>query len=154
MPHTRAEVIRRATSEFRKLDRLVAGITAAQWRAPLPRPETKDPWTVKDALVHITYWKEGVALSARGQHYPPGERKLNITDRNRLIYRRWHARSPKEVLAWHRQVQSDLLAALGGAPDRWYSRGDRGPDWPSDLDAHSAAHRVKDIVRALKTGKG
>ena len=129
MPHTRAEVIRRATSEFRKLDRLVAGITAAQWRTPLPRPETKDPWTVKDALVHITYWKEGVALSARGQHYPPGERKLNITDRNRLIYRRWHARSPKEVLAWHRQVQRELLGAPR-APDRWYSRPGRRETGP------------------------
>jgi len=153
MGHTRAEVIKRATREFKLLDRLVAGLSAAEWRRPVPRSETKDPWTVKDALAHITHWKEGVALSARGQHRPPNERKLNITDGNRLVYARWRRRSPKEVLAWHRQVQADLLAALRAAPDRWYSRGDRGPDWPFDLDGHSAEHRVKDIARSLKKGK-
>jgi hypothetical protein len=57
------------------------------------------------------------------------------------------------VLLWHRQVHVDLLAALRAAPDRWYSRRDRGPDWPFDLDGHSAEHRVKDIERALTRGK-
>ena len=153
MHHNRDEVIERTIQEYELLDKLVAGLTDEEWERALLRPETKDPWTVKDALAHITHWKEGVALSARGQHRPPNERKLNITDGNRLVYARWRRRSPKEVLAWHRQVQADLLAALRAAPDRWYSRGDRGPDWPFDLDGHSAEHRVKDIARALKKGE-
>jgi hypothetical protein len=149
MRHTRAEVIQRATREFKLLDRLVAGLTTAAWKRPVPRSETKDPWTVKDALAHITYWKAGVVLSARGQRRPPDERKRNLTDLNHFIYMRWRDRSPKEVLAWHRQVQRDLLAALREAPGAWYTRRSRGPDWPFDLEGHSAEHRLKDIERTV-----
>ena len=48
MPHTRSEVIKRANREFKLLDHLVAGLTAAEWKKLVPRPETKDPWTVKE----------------------------------------------------------------------------------------------------------
>jgi hypothetical protein len=153
MRHTRAEVIRRAEGEFKLLARLVAKLTAAEWKKPLARSETKDPWTVKDALAHIAYWKSGVAISARGQRRPPDERKLNVTDRNHLIYLRWRKRSPREVLAWHRQVHRDLLKALREAPAEWFSRASRGPDWPFDLDGHSEEHRLRDIERALKQSK-
>jgi hypothetical protein len=153
MRHTRAEVIRRANREFKLLDGLVAGLTSAQWKTPVPRPETKDPWTVQDALAHITYWKSGVTLSARGQRRPPKERKLEIPERNHLIYVRWRSRPPREVLAWHRRVHAELLAALREAPTEWYSRRDRGPGWPGDLDGHSTAHRLRDIQRALKREK-
>ena len=153
MRHTRAEVIRRATQEFKLLDRLVARLTAAQWKKRVPRSETKDPWTVKDVLAHITYWKAGVALSARGQHQPKELSKLNITDGNRLVYMRWRKRPAKEVLAYHRQVQRDLLKALREAPEDWFTRKGRGPDWPFDMDGHSANHRLKDIERALAPRK-
>jgi hypothetical protein len=154
MRHTRAEVIRRTIREFELLDRLVARLKADQWKRRLLRPETRDPWTVKDALAHITHWKANTARVIRKQPVPPEERGLNVDDGNRLIYLRWRKRSSKEVLAWHRQVQADLLAALRGAPAEWFSRKDRGPDWPFDLDGHSAYHRVKDIERALAQGKG
>jgi hypothetical protein len=135
------------------LDRLVSGLTAAEWSKPVPRPETKEAWTVKDALAHITYWREGVALSARRQRRPPEESRLNITDGNHLIYARYHRRSARDVLAWHKRVQADVLKALREAPDEWFSRPSRGSNWPSDLDVHSAKHRVKDIERALAKGK-
>ncbi len=150
MRHTRAEVIKRATQEYKLLDKLVAKLTPAQWKRLVPRPETKDPWTVKDSLAHVAYWKSMVTLSARGQHQPPELRKLNIGDGNRLIYLRWRKRPPKDVLAWHRQVQRDLLKALREAPSDWFTRRSRSSDWPFDLDGHSANHRVKDIERALK----
>ncbi len=153
MRHTRDEVIKRTIREFKLLDRLVANLSDKDWKRRLPRRETKDPWTVKDGLAHITHWKANVARSARGQRTPPEERGLNITDGNRLIYRRWRRRSPKEVLAWHRQVQKDVLKALREAPAEWFSRRSRGPDWPYDLDRHSAEHRVKDIQGALAKGK-
>jgi hypothetical protein len=153
MRHTRAEVIKRCIREFRLLDRLVAGFKAAEWKKAVPRPETKDPWTVKDALAHITYWKSGVTLSARGERRPPEERTLKLTDRNRLIYLRWRKRPAKEVLAWHRQVQVELLLALRQAPDNWYSRPSREPNWPFDLDGHSSEHRLRDIERALAREK-
>ncbi len=153
MAHTREEVIQRAVREFRLLDRLVAGLTPAEWRKPVPRPETKERWTVKDALAHITYWKSGVVLAARGERRPPEVRGLNITEHNHLIYARYHKRPPREVLAWHRQVQADLLKALKEAPDEWFTRPSRGDNWPYDLDGHSAEHRLKDIRQALAKRK-
>lgn len=149
MIHTREEVIERTIREFELLDRLAASLTDEDWNLPLPRPGTKDPWTVKDVLAHITHWKADIARSARRQRIPPEERGLNITEGNRLIYLRWHDRSPQEVLAWHRQVQQDVLAALRDAPEVWFSGRERKADWPYDLEGHSADHRVKDIERAL-----
>jgi hypothetical protein len=149
MRHTRDEVIDRTIREFDLLDHLVAGLSTEEWELPLGRPEGKDPWTVKDALAHVTHWRAGVARSARGQRLPEEERGLSIGNGNHLIYMRWRDRSPQDVLAWHRQVQEDVLAALRAAPDKWFSGRERNPDWPGDLDSHSANHRTKDIERAL-----
>jgi len=149
MRHTRDEIIARTIQEFDLLDQLVAHLSEADWQRPVPRPETKDPWTVKDALAHITHWKADVIRTIHGERRPPEERGLNITAGNRLVYERWHNRSPEEVLAWHRQVQADLLSALRAAPDDWFSGKDRGPEWPNDLDGHSSYHRVRDIEQAL-----
>jgi hypothetical protein len=149
MRHSREEVIERTIREFALLDHLVAGLTNADWGRFLLRPETKEPWTVKDALAHITHWKADVARSARRQRIPPEERGLNETEGNHLVYVRWRDRSPEEVLAWHRQVQEDVLAALRAAPEEWFSGRERRPEWPFDLDGHSTYHRVKDIEQAL-----
>ena len=150
MRHNREEVIKRTIQEFELLDHLVANLTNEEWNRLLRRSESKDPWTIKDALAHITHWKADVARSARRQRRPIEERGLNINQGNHLVYLRWHNRSPQEVLAWHRQVQKDVLAALHEAPEEWFSGRERGPDWPGDLDGHSAYHRVKDIESALK----
>ena len=134
------------------MDRLVAGLTAAEWRQAVPRPAAKEPWTVKDALAHITYWKAGVAREARGRRMPP-EQSLKPTELNHRVYVRYHKRSAREVLEWHRRVQEDLLRALQEAPDEWFSRPGRRDNWPYDLDGHSAEHRVNDIRRALAKRK-
>ena len=149
MRHTREEVIQRAIQEFDLLDQLVTNLSEAEWQRPLLRPETKDPWTVKDALAHVTHWKADVIRAIRGGRRPPEERGLNWTDGNRLIYLRWRDRSPQEVLAWHRQVQADVLSALRAAPEAWFTGKDRHPDWPNDLVSHVTYHRIKDIQQAL-----
>lgn len=151
MRHTREEVIERTIKEYELLDQMVANLTDEEWGRPLARSETKDPWTVKDALAHITHWKADIARSARGQRQPLEERGLNITDGNRLVYLRWRDRSPQDILKWHRQVQEDVLAALREAPDKWYDGRERQPEWPNDLDGHSAYHRVKDMEQALRS---
>ena len=150
MRHTREEVIQRTIREFELLDHLVANLTPEDWQRLLPRPEAKESWTVKDALAHITHWKADVARSIRRQRTPAEERGLGITEGNHLIYLRWRDRSPQEVLAWHRQVQQDVLAALNEAPAAWFSAKERRPEWPYDLTGHSTDHRVKDIERALR----
>jgi Mycothiol maleylpyruvate isomerase N-terminal domain len=150
MRHTREEVIQRVLQEFEQLDRLVTDLTDEEWQRLLLRPESKDPWTVKDGLAHITHWKANTARVIRRQPKPAEERELNVNDGNHLVYLRWHDRSPQDVLAWHRQVQQDVLAALREAPEEWFNSREHAPDWPGDLDGHSAFHRVKDIERALR----
>ena len=153
MRHKREEVIERTIREFELLDKLVANLTDEDWELLLPRPETKDPWTVKDGLAHITHWKANMARSARRQPIPPEERGLGESEGNHLIYMRWRDRSPQEVLAWHRQVQEEALKALREAPEEWFSGRERRARWPFDLDGHSTYHRVKDIEQALATRK-
>ncbi len=153
MKHTRSEVIKRTILEFKALDRLVSDLTPAEWRKPVPRPETKERWTVKDSLAHITYWKAGVAISARGQRRPSIGRGLNITQENHILFARYQTLPARQVLVWHRQVQKDLLRALRAAPNDWFKRPNLGADWPFDLDGHSAAHRVRDIEAALGAGQ-
>jgi hypothetical protein len=154
MRHNREEVIERIKQEFELLDQLVTNLKDDDWERLLIRPETKDPWTVKDALAHITHWKADVVRSIRKQRIPTEERGLTINDSNHLVYMRWRDRSPAEVLAWHRQVQEEALAALREAPEEWFNGRERKPEWPGDLDGHSAYHRVKDIERALAAKSG
>ena len=150
MRHTREEVIKRIIREFKHLDRLVNNLNDEAWNSLLTRSETKDPWTVKDALAHITHWKADAVRKIKKKRIPVEEKGLNWTDGNRLIYERWRDRSPQEVLAWHKQVQDDVLAALQAAPEEWFSGRERRLEWPFDLDGHSSYHRVKDIEDALK----
>ncbi len=149
MWHSRQEVIDRTIAEFNQLEALLAGLSAADYELPLPRPEGKDPWTIKDAVVHIAHWKANATRFIKKEPRPVDERRLQANETNHLIYLRWRDRPVEEVLAWHRQVQQELLAALHSAPEKWFSGREHAPEWPFDLDGHSASHRVKDIERAL-----
>jgi hypothetical protein len=151
MRHTRDEVVDRTVREFEILDRLVAGLSPEDWSRTVAAPG-RDPWTVKDALAHVTYWKADVARFARGQRRPPETKGLRIThDFNRWVYEQWCERSPAEVLDYHRQVHDDTLKALDEAPESWFNGKERSFRWPSDIDGHLAAHRVREIERTLAT---
>jgi uncharacterized damage-inducible protein DinB len=149
MRHSREEIIERTIKEYELLDALVANLTEQQWKRLLPRPEGKDAWTVKDALAHITHWKADVIRAIKGLPRPVDERGLNEYNSNNLIFLRWCEHPAQEILTWHRQVQQDVLKALMEAPEEYFSHRERRPEWPFDLDGHSAYHRVKDIERAL-----
>lgn len=149
MRHNREEVIARALREFELLDTLAANLSEADWQRPVPRPETKDPWTVKDALAHILHWQADMARRVRRERVPVEERGLNIDDGNRLIYLRWRDKSPAEVLAWLQQVKQEVLAALRAAPDEYFTGKERNPQWPYDIEGHSAYHRARDIAAVV-----
>jgi hypothetical protein len=149
MRHTKRGVIARTRREFAVLDRLVKRLRAADWTRRVPRPPTRDPWTVKDALAHIVYWKEHSARVFRGERRLPEMRGLDVNAINRLIYLRWRRRPPRELVAWHRQVQKAVMKTLAANPPAWFSRRDRSPTWPLDFDAHSTDHRRGDIEAAL-----
>jgi hypothetical protein len=154
MRHRPREVIARAQREYARLDRLVARLRPADWRRRVPRPPARDPWTVKDALAHIVYWKAHTARVIRGEGRLPEMRGLDVPEINRLIYERWRRRRPSEVVAWHRRVHADVLRTLAGTPAAWFGRRDRSREWPADLDGHSAWHRVRDIEAALRRSSG
>lgn len=149
MRHNRDEVIARVIAEFELLDALLAGLSDEDWQRPLDRPESKDPWTVKDGVAHIIYWKANTARTLRRQRRPAEERGLEVNALNHRVYERWRGRSVEEVLAWHREVHADVLAALRDVPDATFTGRERSPRWPDDLIGHSAEHRLKDIPRAL-----
>lgn len=150
MRHTREDVIERSQREFKRLDQLVKRLGPTDWRRRVPRPEAKDPWTVKDALAHIVYWKAHSARVFRGEKRPPEMRGLEVNEINALIYRRWRNRRPADVVSWHQQVQADVIGTLRDRPDDWFGRRERSPDWPGDFVGHSAWHRVRDIEAALR----
>jgi hypothetical protein len=149
MRHTREDVIERTIQEFELLDQLVSSLKDEDWELPLSRSETRDPWTVKDGLAHIIFWKANTARTIRRKPRPADERGLGWNEMNHLIYTRWRDRTPQEILVWHRQVQADVLAALNEAPEEYFSGKERSPQWPSDLLGHSEYHRLKDIGKVL-----
>jgi mycothiol maleylpyruvate isomerase-like protein len=149
MRHSREGVIERTVREFELLDQVVSTLSDEQWALPLLRSETKDPWTVKDGLAHITHWKADSIRVVRRRRRPPEERGLAVNAGNRLVYERWRERPARDVLAWHREVQEDALRALREAPEAWFSGRERGPQWPFDLVGHSAEHRLRDIERVV-----
>jgi len=150
MQHSRQEVIQRTIREFELLDHLVANLSEKEWMQLVPRPEGKDPWTIKDAVAHITHFKADVIRSIHRIPKPTEVRGLVESAENHIIYLRWRDRSPQEVLAWHRQVQKEVLVGLQEAPEEWFSGRERRAEWPFDLDGHSAYHRIQDIEEALK----
>lgn len=150
MRHTRKEVIDRTRKEFQRLDRLVSRLKPADWRRLVPRPESKDPWTVKDSLAHVVYWKEHTARVIRGEKRPPELRGLEVNAINRIIYESWRSHRPAAVVSWHRRVQQVAMNTLRATPEENFTGRERGAYWPGDLDGHSAWHRVRDIEAALK----
>jgi hypothetical protein len=74
MRHSREEVIERTVREFELLDELVKDLKKEDWERSVLRSKAKEPWTVKDALAHITHWKADVARSARGS----ADRQRNV----------------------------------------------------------------------------
>jgi hypothetical protein len=151
MRHTREDVIERSQQEFARLNLVVKRLGAADWRRRVPRREAKDPWTIKDALAHIVYWKAHSARVFRGEKRPPEMRGLEVNQINALVYRRWRNRRPADVVAWHQQVHADVIRTLRDRPDDWFGRRERSPDWPGDFVGHSAWHRVRDIEAALRS---
>ncbi len=121
MRHKKKDVIARTRREYAILDRLVTRLRPADWKRRVPRPPTRDPWTVKDALAHIVYWKEHSARVFRGERRLPEMRGLDVDQINRLIYRRWRGRRPAELVAWHRRVQRDVLQTSAANPPEWFS---------------------------------
>jgi hypothetical protein len=100
--------------------------------------------------VHIVQWKEHTARVFRGEKRPPDLRGLEVNAINRLVYRRRRTMPPSDVVAWHRRTQADVMRTLANTPEEFFSRRERGSDWPGDFTEHSAWHRMRDIEAAIR----
>jgi hypothetical protein len=149
MRHTQNQVTERTQREFEALDSLVRSLAPADWARPVPRPETRAPWTAKDALAHIVYWKLHTTRVFRGEKRPRELRGLDVNAINDIVYREWRDKSPADVLAWHREVHERVMQAIAAKPPEWFGRREHSQHWPGDFDGHSSAHRHKDIEAAL-----
>jgi hypothetical protein len=89
MRHTREKVIKRIIQEFERLDCLVSNLTDENWNRLLTRPETKDPWTVKDALAHITHWKADKVRKIVSTHTPSGSGREGRPNRDWMAAKAW-----------------------------------------------------------------
>lgn len=147
--HTRKEVVDRTIKEFATLDALVRRLSPRDLATPMGfSPAARDRWTVKDALAHVTFWKADIGRKALAVRRSAEERAAMRVDPNHYIYLRWRRRSAKDVVAWHRRVHKELLAALNTAPETWFSKHKPSSGWPYDVDRHLAQHR-QDIEKAL-----
>jgi hypothetical protein len=150
--HTRADVIARTRREFEELDALVSRLGPDDWAKPAPRPETRDPWTVEDALIHIVYWKEHTVRVLRGERRPPEMRGLEVGEVNALVYVLWRDRPPAEAVKYHREVHADVMRTLETIPEERITGKERSVEWPLDFDLHSADHRRRDMEAAIPGG--
>ena len=149
MLHTRESVLKRVVDEFDALEAAIAELGEHDWAHLLGKREGKDPWTVKDSLAHITYWKARSMRRFRGERRKPGEapQPRSLIGANHIVFEEWKDRPLEDVLAWHRQVQSDLVAAVLNAPESHFSKRGRSPSWPFGAIGHSTKHRMKDLER-------
>ncbi len=147
--HTRAEVIARANDGYAATERLIAGLSPRDWRRPLLfAADARDRWTVKDAIAHLTYWRSDVARIARAERRSPQERRAIGSDPSHFVFLRFRDLTPEELVAYHRDVQRELIAALRAAPDSWFTSKKASSWWPPNVDHHPAQH-VRDVERAL-----
>jgi hypothetical protein len=149
MRHRRASVLQRTRREYAALDRLVKHLRPGDWKLRVPRRPGDDPWTVKDTLAHIVYWKEHSLRVFRGERRPTELRGLDVPRLNRVVWKRWRGRPVREIVAWHRRVHADALKTFVSLTDAWFGRREHSPEWPLDFVGHSEAHRKKDIEGAL-----
>lgn len=151
--HSKGSVIARTEREHRALDRLVRRLRPGDFRRRVFDDEAPVAWTVKDALAHITAWKDVGRRSLARQHQPPEFRGTVESKRNLQVYEHWRRRTPAEVVAAHRTVHRETMATLRALPEKRFSGLARHSEWPRILDGHSAEHRER-IAAVVPSRRG
>lgn len=151
--HTRRRTIARVEAEYRVLDRVVRRLgSRLDERVPGfgARARIKrERWTGKDALAHIVAWKQHQLRTLRHEKHEATLRGKPIDVQNRMLFRRWHRRAIREVVAYHRSVHREVIAALRARPESYFADPPRSPMWPNDLLGHAAQHRERHLEPLL-----
>ena len=148
--HTKRDTMARVAAEYRALDRVVRRLGARGLREPVPgfgarARIRRERWLAKDALAHIVEWKRQALRGVRREPSDPKLRGLPIDRKNRVLFKRWHRRPVSEVIAYHRAVHRDVVAALRSRPESYFRDPPRSPSWPNDLIGHPRGHRERHL---------
>lgn len=151
--HTRRGTTARVAAEYRALDRVVRVLGTARLERAVPgfgarARIRREQWTGKDALAHIVEWKRQALRALRHEPSDPQLRGRTIAVKNRLLYERWHGRTARAVVAYHRAVQREIDDALRALPESYFAKR-RSPYWPNDLLGHAAGHRRRHLEPML-----
>ena len=147
--HNKRETMARVEKEYRALDRVVRHLGARGLNEDVPgfgaRARIKrERWTRKDALAHIVEWRRNQLRALRKESSDPDLVGLKIDRQNRRLYERWHSRPARAVMAYHRTVHRETMAAMRALPPAYFAKR-FSPLWPNDLIGHSAEHRRRHL---------
>jgi hypothetical protein len=147
--HNKRETMARVQSEYRALDRVVRRLGTRGLNESVPgfgarARIRRERWTRKDALAHIVEWRRQALRALRAEASDPELKGLPIDRKNRQLYERWHSRPAREVVAYHRRIHRETMAAMRHLPAQYF-RKRRSSIWPNDLVGHSAAHRRRHL---------
>ena len=147
--HNKRETIARVEREYRALDRVVRLLGTRGLDSDVPSFGARarirrERWTRKDALAHIVEWRRNQLRALRKEPSDPELRGLTIDRKNRRLYERWHARPARAVVAYHRTVHRETMAAMRTLPPAYFAKR-FSPLWPNDLIGHSAEHRRRHL---------
>ena len=147
--HNKRETIARVEKEYRALDRVVRRLGTRALNENVPgfgarARIRRERWTRKDALAHIVEWRRQALRALRKESSDPDLVGLPIERKNRRLYDRWHSRSAREVVAYHRKIHRETMTAMRRLPDEYFRRR-LSPIWPNDLIGHSAEHRRRHL---------
>jgi len=147
--HNKRETMARVEKEYRALDRVVRQLGTGGLNEDVPgfgerARIRRERWTRKDALAHVVEWRRQALRALRKEASDPELKGLPIDRKNRRLYERWHERSAREVVAYHRKIHRETMTALRRLPDQYF-RKRRSSIWPNDLIGHSAEHRRRHL---------
>jgi hypothetical protein len=112
----RADLLRRSRSEHEQLETLLASLSDEE----MTRPGVTDDWSVKDHLVHLTWWEQRVILMLSGATDPidaiPNGQDGDDTI-NAHVYEQNHERPLADVRAAFDRSYQEMLDLIVTAPD-------------------------------------
>ena len=152
--HNKRETMARVEKEYRALDAVVRRLGTRGLNQDVPgfgarARIRRERWTRKDALAHIVEWRRQALRALRKETSDPDLKGLPIDRKNRRLYERWHSRSARDVVAYHRKIHKDVMTAFRRLPEQYF-RKRRSSIWPNDLVGHSAEHRRRHLEAPAK----
>ena len=153
--HNKRETMARVEKEYRALDRVVRRLGTRGLNEDVPgfgarARIRRERWTRKDALAHIVEWRRNALRALRKDGSDPELKGLRIDQQNRKLYERWHSRPARAVVAYHRKIHKETIAAMRRLPPAYFAKR-FSPFWPNDLVGHSAEHRRRHLEAPNKS---